>query len=150
MYKNINILYVMPLVLFAATLHLTPSRFTPSLITEVLMKLFIDDVRLPSQVGFNNEEWVIARNYDEAIKIIEEHKPQRIAFDHDLAECHYQGTQGNEKTGYDIALYLIEKDNETGDYITAVFNYTVHSMNPDGARRIRQALHSHMRRKLFQ
>lgn len=111
------------------------------------MKLFIDDVRMPAQVGFKNDEWTIARNYDEAIKLIEEHKPQRIAFDHDLAECHYQGIQGNEKTGYDIACYLTEKDRETGDYITENFNYTVHSMNPDGARRIKIEIHSHMRRK---
>ena len=111
------------------------------------MKLFIDDIRMPSDVGFKDDEWLIARNYDEAIHYIIQHQPQRIAFDHDLADCHYAGIEGNEKTGYDIAKKLCELDERHGIYILEDFLFTVHSMNPVGANNIKILLKNHIGRK---
>lgn len=98
------------------------------------MKLFIDDVRMPSDVGFKNEDWTIARSYDEAMALIKEHKPQRIAFDHDLGEAHYNGDYSDAKTGFDVAKAIVELDEDHPDegYFTESFTYSCHSMNPAG------------------
>lgn len=100
-------------------------------------KLFLDDIRMPPD--HNGSLWVIARSMDDAIWYIE-HKgiPNFISFDHDLADDHYIiGQPRLEKTGYDFAKWF-------GDYVFLNdlslpydFNYSVHSMNPVGAKNIR-------------
>jgi len=104
------------------------------------MKLFIDDTRQPSDCGFNNSEWNLVTNYDSAMEFIEKHKPQRIAFDHDLSVEHYSGDFSKEKTGMDIAKKIIEMDMDGHETITKDFTFSVHSMNPDGKRNIRNIL----------
>jgi hypothetical protein len=128
--------------------------------------MFLDDERnlgdvtwvvLPSKIDHN---WVTVRNYDEFVKtVISFGVPQFVAFDHDLADEHYKVMQqeveasrytafvddehgglnltfdyGNEKTGYDCAKWLVDFCADRGLKFPS---YAVHSMNPVGAKRIR-------------
>lgn len=118
------------------------------------MNLFIDDIRFPEQANPPVDTglvWTIARDYVEAMNLIQEHKPQRIAFDHDLSMDHYAGRFGGEKTGYDVAKDLIELDmNEPeAGYITKDFIFTCHSANPDGKRNILNLLARYYREKFI-
>ena len=111
-------------------------------------KLFLDDLRNPKDVYgyykhkiYLDEDWVIARNYDEFITIIEEKGvPNFISFDHDLADNHYDNNGGKipyddyqEKTGYQCAIWLSEY---VVDNMAPLPDYKVHSMNPVGRENI--------------
>lgn len=103
-------------------------------------KLFLDDVRQPSEVEWIElplGPWVVIRNYDDFTCVIQNRgMPTHISFDHDLADEHYKNQNGGKftkKTGYDCAAWLCE--------YCAVFGYrlppyTVHSLNPVGRDRI--------------
>ena len=86
-----------------------------------LYLLWIDDEReAPAEADF----W--AKSYDEAIKIFKnnEDKTFIVDFDHDL---------GEDKTGYDIAKYIVENQIK----VNAI---TIHSANPVGRFNINQLL----------
>ena len=100
-------------------------------------KIFLDDIRSPINIGLI-EEWVIVRNYDEFIKIIEKNGiPTFISFDHDLSNEHYVQTfdykKFKEKTGYDCCKWLIEYCINNNQPFP---EYHVHSMNPVGKENI--------------
>lgn len=120
--------------------------------------LFLDDERIPQMVTWVEiplVEWVIVRNYNQFIDIIQKNgMPEAISFDHDLADEHYMEytaahdpkspSKGNirydklkEKTGYDcakwLAHYCIDKN-------IPVPVYYVHTMNPIGGDNIRSIL----------
>ena len=90
--------------------------------------IYIDDMRQPV-----NSDWIWVKTYREAINylinltdyldIIDDPVDLTIDFDHDL---------GEEKSGYDIAKWLVE-NGEKG-------KFRIHSMNPVGANNIRQLL----------
>ncbi len=111
------------------------------------MKLFIDDIRMPSDVGFVDNEWVIARNAFDAMQMIEQHRPQTIAFDHDL------GDDGpdyglREKTGLTVAQWLTHEDmRKGGAMITPEFTFTCHSANPVGKKNIEEHLNGYIKWK---
>jgi hypothetical protein len=112
------------------------------------MKLFIDDMRHPSEVFSDGEAdyWTVARDYETAIELIKSHKPQRIAFDHDLSyERH------DLKTGYDLAKELIDLDisNPEDGYITDSFKFSCHSASPHGRRNIEAILHGYTLKKFW-
>lgn len=117
------------------------------------MKLFLDDVRNPSEcvhymykrIGELNpiylEEWTIVRDFDQFIKVVQKSYKEitHVSFDHDLADVHYdpktwtESFVYKEKTGYDCAkwmkyFYISKKKN-----LPVMF---VHSMNPIGTERI--------------
>jgi hypothetical protein len=129
--------------------------------------LFLDDeriprnvtwVQLPSNMTINHK---IARNYKEFVDLIYNYGlPATVSFDHDLADEHYKHMltdntlnqhtafvddefgglnvtfdYGAEKTGFDCAKWLVDFCIERGLKFPP---YTVHSMNPVGAERIRQ------------
>lgn len=89
------------------------------------MRLYIDDERFPQ----TNHNWNIVRNYDEAIEFMNERGcPDYVTFDHDL---------GDQKTGYDIAKWMVEKDLDShGKFIPENFTFNVHSANPAGRANI--------------
>lgn len=92
-------------------------------------KLFLDDERFPPG---NESEWVIVRSYDEAVVVFEDRGgPTFMSFDHDL---------GLAETGYDVALYMVNRDLDNPGFITPDFAFEVHSMNPIGAKNIRGLL----------
>jgi hypothetical protein len=96
-----------------------------------MYKLFLDDVREPYEADF-----VIARSFDDALKIIEEKGfPYFISFDHDLGE--------DIPTGFDFAKWLVEQDMDF-NVLPANFSFNVHSANPVGAENIKGYLSSYL------
>lgn len=110
-------------------------------------KLFLDDIRFPPDNYYSDEpnEWIIARNMDDAIWCIE-HKgiPYHISFDHDLADDHYIIGQKHEKTGYDFTKWFCDYVLKNNIDLPNNFNYTVHSMNQVGAANINHYMHNFM------
>lgn len=91
-------------------------------------RIFLDDLR---QCKYNNPCTVI-RTYDDLVNHVMIHGiPEFISFDHDLADF---DENGNERTGYDVAKFLIGymMDNN----IQVRFEYVVHSANPVGRNNI--------------
>ena len=85
--------------------------------------LYIDDIRFPEYFHQIGAEITVARTYDEAIQYLGD-EYDIISLDHDLSE---------EKTGYDIAKYIVENQIKVG-------SITVHSANPVGRFNINQLL----------
>ena len=95
-----------------------------------LYLLWIDDERkMPAEADF----W--AKSYDEAIKIFKnnEDKTFIVDLDHDL---------GEDKTGYDIAKYIVEQN-------IPIIAYKIHSMNPIGRANINQLLSHYGYNRVF-
>ena len=85
--------------------------------------LYVDDIRFPEYFHQIGAEITVARTYDEAIQYIDD-SYDIISLDHDL---------GEDKTGYDIAKYIVENQIKVG----AV---AIHSVNPVGKFNISQLL----------
>ena len=119
------------------------------------MKLFLDDNRTPYDVFRNtidpdyeyDNQWVIAKNYEEFVEIIlESGLPKIISFDHDLSQNHYLPENQNninydnlkDKTGYDAALWLIGYCQLNNLKLPKV---KVHSANIEGKKNIESVLH---------
>lgn len=100
------------------------------------MILFIDDERDPGK-GWGSLPVTVVRSYDEAIEYFENNGcPWIVSFDHDL---------GEEKTGFDIAKWMIERDLDLGgSFFDANFEFDVHSQNPIGAKNIRELLRTYL------
>lgn len=123
-----------------------------------MYKLFLDDIRDVSDIfpQAARWEWVIARNYDEFVEIIQKKGlPFYVSFDHDLALEHYPVApmdggiyvprpisydEFKEKTGYHAAVWLVEycMDNKL-----PLPKWNVHSYNPVGAANIESYLTSY-------
>lgn len=130
--------------------------------------LFLDDYRSPSDcVGYvhrmgirpdlyTTNTFIVVTNFNDfCYKIIKDGLPDMISFDHDLADEHYTPEEYwddfeasekyqkevevnyKEKTGYDCAKWLIEYCTNNNLKLP---KYYVHSMNPVGARNIKNLL----------
>lgn len=123
--------------------------------------VWIDDYRDPKDSGFLSKycpefekfrkDVIWVKNYNEFIEWIGKNGlPDKISFDHDLADEHYApqnryadyntwSSEQNfkEKTGMDCAKWLIDYclDNET-----ELPEFSIHSANPSGAENIRGIL----------
>lgn len=120
-----------------------------------MYNLFLDDVRMPEDVGnyiypvelrllYKLNEWQIVRSYKEFAEYILVHGlPGMISFDHDLADVHYdpktrkEGFVYQEETGYDCAKWLVK---HCIDEKKKLPDFLVHSMNPIGAKNIKNYL----------
>lgn len=107
---------------------------------EKMYKVYLDDVRTPVE-----KEWVVARNYEEFVKVIQELGLENInviSLDHDLGESaiaeYYANAKPNniidyenilEKTGMDCCKFLVNESMDTNIPLPQVF---VHSANPVG------------------
>ena len=94
------------------------------------MKLYLDDIRHPTQSGYNNSEWIVCRN-DKTFKDMFESFDSiitHISFDNDLANF---DSDGNEVTGYDCVKWLCDyiQDNNL-DISNLTLNF--HTANPVG------------------
>jgi hypothetical protein len=89
------------------------------------MRIFLDDIRLPSD---NLGEVIVVRDAKTAMDLVKTGKVIWISFDHDL---------GTELTGYDVAM-LIEEMVFMGDIRCP--EWDIHSANPVGRERIRIAM----------
>jgi hypothetical protein len=98
--------------------------------------LFLDDERFPAQVTWINlwrGEYEIVRSFDEFRDyIIKNGIPQVISFDHDLGM--------NSLDGHKCARWLADSFLYDGMVLPENFAFTVHSMNPIGARKITKLL----------
>ena len=109
-------------------------------------KLFLDDMRLPHEVTwvpmlYDGRMYVVVRNYQQFCDTITERGlPDFVAFDHDLADNHYNGDFTGERTGDDAARWLVEYCREHASPLPA---YVIHSMNPVGRQRIKDRLQSY-------
>lgn len=105
--------------------------------------LFLDDIRNPNKFLKDIRTWVVARSYNEFVKIIlKEGLPKFISFDHDLPFQQPDVDYYKERTGYDCAKWLIEYCNANGLDIP---KYQVHSMNVEGTKNIKSVLESYKR-----
>lgn len=103
-------------------------------------RLFLDDERMPPNDG---HEWVIARNINDVIDIIENMgMPDYISFDHDLGENWIV-----TGTGYHVAKHLVDLDLYTDYKFPEKFSYYVHSQNPVGKKNIETYLDNYLRFK---
>ncbi len=97
--------------------------------------LYVDDIRdLPPSC----EGWDLARNYDEAIKLLTEHEYDRISLDHDIASFR---EDGREMTGYDIALWLAQRKH---DNLYVPSNIYIHSANPVGRDNMQSVINRYL------
>jgi hypothetical protein len=92
---------------------------------EISVKLFLDDVRDAP------DGWTLARTVDECIHYLLTGKVDELSLDHDLGE------DAHGQTGMSI-IEWIEEEQNLGGPIPAVIR--VHSMNPVGMNRIRDAI----------
>jgi hypothetical protein len=93
-----------------------------------MYKLFLDDVRYPSSVGYNNKEWVIVRDYYSFIYHIKKNGvPCEISFDHDLG--YYSNNK--EKTGYDALKWLCDYLLENNKKLPKIHFHTSNSVGYD-------------------
>lgn len=98
------------------------------------MKLWLDDVRPPHKYGRLGWHW--AKTYDEAISALETRTVVAISLDHDLQDQHYDGTLGEERTGYHVVLWM----EENGVWPDEVY---IHSLNPVGRERMAAVMRKH-------
>lgn len=106
-------------------------------------RIYLDDVRTPI-----DKDWIIARNYDEFVKIVKTYGLENIktiSLDHDLGDTAMKEWHKNvyhnytlnydnitEKTGYDCAKWLVEQW-MNGESVVDVYT---HSANAIGAANI--------------
>lgn len=103
------------------------------------MKLWLDDQRKPPW-GF--DLW--AKDYDEAIALLSAHKGEleHVSLDHDLclddqARDTKDRSRFKERTGYDVALYMVEH----GLWPTTSIH--VHTLNGTGGQDMMTLLERH-------
>jgi len=96
---------------------------------------------------FKTEQWLIVRDYDEFVKIIEKKGvPKFVAFDHDLGDEHYNSKvdyeEYTEKTGYECAKWLCDycQDNNV-----KFPGYYIHSMNVVGKINIKHYIENYIK-----
>jgi hypothetical protein len=106
-------------------------------------RIYLDDVRTPI-----DKDWIIARNYDEFVRIVKTYGLENIktiSLDHDLGDTAMKEWHKNvyhnytlnydnitEKTGYDCAKWLVEQW-MNGEPVVDVYT---HSANAIGAANI--------------
>lgn len=93
------------------------------------INLWLDDERDPA-VWRPGETWVWVKTAAEAIALIDQLNVGKISLDHDLGE----ETPGN---GYSVALHIESRAN---DGALERMEWTVHSANPVGSKRISMAM----------
>lgn len=107
-----------------------------------IVNLWLDDERPCPYVG----NWLVAKNYEQAVQILRTHVVNRSSLDHDLSWEHYVPgayhlpevyNNFTEKTGYDLVKWMHEND------CWPLQAPVVHSQNPVGARRMAEIIADH-------
>ena len=83
----------------------------------ITMRIFLDDIRKPSDVGLNNKEWVVIPDAITAWQAIRNGVVEELSLDHDL---------GEGPTGYDLCKWMAENNKWPSKSIY------IHSQNPVG------------------
>jgi hypothetical protein len=95
------------------------------------VKVFVDDD--PIRDSWVDDSWIIVRNYDEAMELLNEGLVDELSLDHDL------GLQS--RTGYAIAA-KIEEWAAGGYWFHVPEKITIHSANIVGRKNIQAAIDS--------
>jgi hypothetical protein len=106
-----------------------------------MKNLFLDDLRSIDMVypDFKAKDWHIATTYNEFVNLIQKFGlPKYISFDHDLG-LESVGNDGQEKTGYDCAKWLVDYCLDKGVELPL---WKVHSANPVGRKNIESYLNN--------
>jgi hypothetical protein len=93
--------------------------------------LFLDDVRNPKDCGYRDEDCVVVRNVQEAIKTFFSMKFDLLSLDHDL---------GMSETGYDFLCILEDFAHKGLFKKNPLPEFVVHSANPVGKSRMLMAI----------
>jgi hypothetical protein len=112
--------------------------------------LFLDDERQPNECTWMNDsrytnfKWVVVRSHDEFVRTLSDRfkqneVPELVSFDHDLADG---GGKVDEKTGDDSAKFLVQWCIDNSINLPECL---VHTMNPIGRERIKQAIKDYNR-----
>jgi hypothetical protein len=104
------------------------------------VRMWLDDIRDPAMYGRIGWSWV--KTADEAIALLASGVVIECSLDHDLD---IQATLGNpptEKTGYDVVCWMEANNVYPRDGVH------VHSLNPSGGARMKQALRAIRERTL--
>lgn len=97
------------------------------------MRIYLDDLRVTPE-GFD----VRTYTYAETIEALQTGLVTHISLDHDL-DCEGELELAHTGTGYDVACWI---EAHAADGTLPRLTWYVHSMNPSGAQRIRQAMMS--------
>lgn len=116
-------------------------------------RIYLDDVRTPI-----DKDWIIARNYDEFVKIVKTYGLENIktiSLDHDLGDTAMKEWHKNvyhnytlnydnitEKTGYDCAKWLVEYCMEKN---LPIPKFNIQSANPTGKMNIHSFLKNYQK-----
>lgn len=101
-----------------------------------MYKLFLDDIRQPP-----DNSWIVARSFDEAVKIINEKGcPDQLSFDYHISK------KPGGKNGKDLAQWLINVDRKR-KFIPDDFEFYVHSSDLAGAEQIKALLSGYLNNK---
>jgi hypothetical protein len=100
------------------------------------INIFLDDIRIPL-----SDDWLIVKNYNKFVEIFNTpgftlDDVGMISLDHDLGET------VNEKTGYDVAKWLVQLSLISQKNLPFI---QVHSANPVGANNIIKYINGYLR-----
>jgi hypothetical protein len=93
------------------------------------MKVWLDDRRPPPE-----RSWLWLRTPDEVIKVLELGDVQELSLDHDLGLF----SEGRERTGYDVLLWIEEK--VATEKFAPPPVISIHSANASAAPKMEQAI----------
>src|ERR1041385_6115403 len=91
-------------------------------------KMWLDDIRDPVKFGCIGFNWV--KTVDEAIELLKTGEVVFASLDHDLSIEATMGNWKNERTGYDVVLWMEENN------VWPEEGVKVHSLNPAGRQRM--------------
>ena len=99
------------------------------------MKLYLDDIRHPTQSGYKDNEWVVCRN-DKTFKdmfMSFDSVITHISFDHDISSY---DENGDEVTGYDCVKWLCDYIQDNNLDISNL-EIRFHTANPIGGENMK-------------
>lgn len=115
------------------------------------MKVFLDDIRNPYDVGLDASEWVVVRRYQDMEDILYHcsHLITDVSLDHDLGDPIAREANGifipkqveDKRTGYDLTKWMAETN------IWPKENVFIHSANPVGAKNMKAIVDRYFYRK---
>ena len=109
------------------------------------INIFLDDERMPDDIksligNYYVEEWIIIRNYNDFVQIVNNHLTEinLVSFDHDIA-CFEDNV---EKTGKNCADYLINKCIEENIKFP---NWFIHTQNTVGRENLKSSILTYLK-----
>lgn len=95
------------------------------------MKVFLDDIRMPSWIYGDEQGWTLVTTFDQTISLLKTGTVTDLSLDHDL------GGTDPDHTGYDVVLWM-----EANSVWPECCH--VHSANPVGAQKMLAAIKRHL------